>query len=95
MLTGELSEYSNSDIWKEIGPGGLFLATEMARLLNLNNGDLVLDLGGGKGEIPAYEVHQDTCDRNLHALERRLGRVFIRLARIGHFLALAPAPTFI
>ena len=50
----ELSEYSDSDIWKEIGPGGLFLATNMARLLNLKRGELILDLGCGKGETSIF-----------------------------------------
>jgi SAM-dependent methyltransferase len=50
----ELTEYSDSEIWNEIGPGGLYLATHMVRLLNLKKRERVLDLGCGKGETSIF-----------------------------------------
>lgn len=51
----ELADYSDEDIWRDNeGPGGLYLAARMSRHMNLRKGDLVLDLGCGKGESSIY-----------------------------------------
>ena len=50
----ELSGYTSRDIWRDIGPGGLYLVTRMARLLELKRGEVVLDLGCGKGESSIF-----------------------------------------
>lgn len=51
----ELEGYSVGQIWKDsMGPGGLYLATKMARKLNLRAGDLVMDLGCGKGATSVF-----------------------------------------
>jgi SAM-dependent methyltransferase len=47
----ELDGYAWADIYRDVmGPGGLFLAVQMARTMDLHPGDIVLDLGCGRGE---------------------------------------------
>lgn len=51
----ELKNYSNAEIYNYfIGCGGLYLATKMAREMNLKKGDIVLDLGCGFGSASKY-----------------------------------------
>ena len=51
----ELQNYSRTDIYEgKMGPGGLYLATQMARRLHLSEGQRVLDLGCGKGVTSAF-----------------------------------------
>jgi SAM-dependent methyltransferase len=57
----ELSAYSREDIWRDIGPGGLYLVSRLAKALGLQpgaSGDSsdawVLDLGCGKAESSLY-----------------------------------------
>jgi SAM-dependent methyltransferase len=52
----ELNRYTKQDIWKDIGPGGLYLVSLLARQLNLLPGDMVLDLGCGSAESSIYLV---------------------------------------
>ena len=50
----ELHGYSDEEIWRESGPGGLFLVAKMSRYLNLKKGDIILDLGCGRGESSIF-----------------------------------------
>ena len=50
----ELSSYSKDDIWRDIGPGGLYLVSLLAKKLNLQPNSLVLDLGCGSGASSLY-----------------------------------------
>jgi SAM-dependent methyltransferase len=50
----ELSAYSRADIWRDVGPGGLYLVSRLARALDLQPGAWVLDLGCGKAESSVY-----------------------------------------
>ena len=51
----ELQDYSRDEIYKDFfGGGGLYLATHMARTLRLRPGDIVLDLGCGKGSSSIF-----------------------------------------
>ena len=51
----ELREYSRADVYEgKMGPGGLYLATQMARRLDLSPGQRVLDLGPGRGATSAF-----------------------------------------
>jgi cyclopropane fatty-acyl-phospholipid synthase-like methyltransferase len=50
----ELSAYSREDIWRNIGPGGLYLVSRLAKALELQPGAWVLDLGCGKAESSLY-----------------------------------------
>jgi SAM-dependent methyltransferase len=50
----ELNRYSDAEIWRESGPGGLYLVAKMLRYMNLKKGDIVLDLGCGRGESSIY-----------------------------------------
>jgi len=46
----ELQGYSRADVYNgKMGPGGLYLAAQIARGLNLSQGQRVLDLGCGRG----------------------------------------------
>jgi SAM-dependent methyltransferase len=51
----ELDGYSDDDCYKDFfGGGGLYLAAQMLRTLRLQSGDLVLDLGCGKGATSLF-----------------------------------------
>ena len=51
----ELKGLSEAEIYNDfIGCGGLYLAAEMVRKMDLKKGDIVLDLGCGKGETSIY-----------------------------------------
>jgi len=50
----ELSNYTKDDIWRDIGPGGLYLVSLLSRDLELQPGSLVLDLGCGSAESSIY-----------------------------------------
>jgi SAM-dependent methyltransferase len=51
----ELNGYSDDDCYRDFfGGGGLYLAVEMLRTLRLRAGDLVLDLGCGKGATSLF-----------------------------------------
>ncbi len=50
----ELGHYTKEDIWRDIGPGGLYLVSLLAKELNLRPGSLVLDLGCGSAESSLY-----------------------------------------
>jgi SAM-dependent methyltransferase len=50
----QLSSYTKNDIWKDIGPGGLYLVALLAEKLGLRPGSLVLDLGCGSAESSLY-----------------------------------------
>lgn len=49
-----LGGYSKADIWRDIGPGGLYLVSLLAEALELQPGSLVLDLGCGAAESSLY-----------------------------------------
>jgi SAM-dependent methyltransferase len=50
----ELRDYSKDQIWRDIGPGGLYLVSVLAAELELEPGSLVLDLGCGAAESSLY-----------------------------------------
>jgi SAM-dependent methyltransferase len=51
----ELEGYSRDDIYRDFfGGGGLYLVVRMLRLMDLQPGQKVLDLGCGKGESSVY-----------------------------------------
>ena len=64
----ELDGYSRNDIYHDFfGGGGLYLAVRMLRLMHLQPGQKVLDLGCGKGESSVfmakhYGVHVTALD---------------------------------
>ena len=50
----QLSSYTKNDIWRDIGPGGLYLVSLLAEELGLRPDSLVLDLGCGSAESSLY-----------------------------------------
>ena len=50
----ELSHHSRDDLWRDIGPGGLYLVSLLAKALDLKPGSWVLDLGCGAAESSLY-----------------------------------------
>jgi SAM-dependent methyltransferase len=50
----ELSGYTKEDIWRDMGPGGLYLVSLLAKELNLRPNSVVLDLGCGSAESSLY-----------------------------------------
>jgi hypothetical protein len=51
----ELQEYSREECYQDFfGGGGLYLATHMARTMQLNANDIVLDLGCGRGSASLF-----------------------------------------
>jgi cyclopropane fatty-acyl-phospholipid synthase-like methyltransferase len=50
----ELDGYSKAEIWRDIGPGGLYLVSLLAQALELSPGAWVLDLGCGAAESSLY-----------------------------------------
>lgn len=51
----ELAGYSRADAYRDaMGGGGLYLAARMTRSMDLHPGDVVLDLGCGKGESSIF-----------------------------------------
>ena len=50
----ELASYTKDEIWRDIGPGGLYLVSVLAEELNLPPNPLVLDLGCGAAESSLY-----------------------------------------
>jgi len=53
----ELREYTRDEIYEDcLGGGALFLAARMARTMRVNPGDIVLDLGCGKGTTSIFLV---------------------------------------
>ncbi len=49
-----LARYTKADIWRDIGPGGLYLVSVLANELRLWPSELVLDLGCGPAESSLY-----------------------------------------
>ena len=53
----EVTEYSRNEIYgggDNMAPAGLYLAAVMARSMNLKQGDIVLDIGCGRGESSIF-----------------------------------------
>jgi cyclopropane fatty-acyl-phospholipid synthase-like methyltransferase len=50
----ELGRYTKEAIWRDIGPGGLYLVSHLAKPLRLQPGAWVLDLGCGSAESSIY-----------------------------------------
>lgn len=51
----ELDSYTRDELYEDcFGGGGLYLATRMVRTMNLHPGDIVLDLGCGKGSASIF-----------------------------------------
>ena len=53
----EVSSYSREEIYghgDNMAPGGLYLASRMARSMKLRGGDVVLDIGCGKGDSSIF-----------------------------------------
>ena len=50
----ELANYTKDEIWRDIGPGGLYLVSALAKEFNLSHNSLVLDLGCGAAESSLY-----------------------------------------
>ena len=59
----ELQDYTDEQIWEDnMGPGGLYLAVEMARKVNLKAGDIVMDLGCCVIVVSANNNHTQKYD---------------------------------
>jgi ubiquinone/menaquinone biosynthesis C-methylase UbiE len=64
----ELDGYSRDDIYRDFfGGGGLYLTVRMLRELKLQPGQVVLDLGCGKGETSVYMAQH--CGVQVKALD--------------------------
>jgi cyclopropane fatty-acyl-phospholipid synthase-like methyltransferase len=50
----ELRDYTKEDIWRDMGPGGLYLVSLAAKELHLQPNALVLDLGCGSAASSLY-----------------------------------------
>lgn len=51
----ELDGYTRDELYEDfLGGGGLYLATRMVRTMHLRTGDIVLDLGCGKGTTSVF-----------------------------------------
>jgi SAM-dependent methyltransferase len=50
----ELSSYTKEEIWRDLGPGGLYLVSLLAKELCLPPNAMVLDLGCGSAESSIY-----------------------------------------
>ncbi len=51
----ELKEYTRAELYDDLsGGGGLYLATHMVRTMRLRRGDIVLDLGCGRGSTSVF-----------------------------------------
>ena len=74
----ELIDYARDAIYGDgdrMAPGGLYLAARMTRSLNLQPGDVVLDLGCGRGDSSLFlarhfDVHVVSVDLLISATER-------------------------
>jgi protein-L-isoaspartate O-methyltransferase len=50
----ELDGYTREQIYRELGPGGLYMVIRVVRTMSLQPGDIVLDLGCGHGESAIF-----------------------------------------
>jgi SAM-dependent methyltransferase len=78
----ELSHLTKQEIWRDIGPGGLYLVSLLARELELSANSMVLDLGCGlaesslfladsyKAKVIAADLREDPTD-NARRIEDR------------------------
>jgi len=64
----ELAAYTREQIHSgKMGPGGLYLAVQMVRRLNLRGGERILDLGCGKGTTAVFLAKE--CGASVIALD--------------------------
>ena len=54
----ELRDYTKDEIWRDIGPGGLYLVSLLAKEMDLQPGSLVLDLGCGYAASQCVQFRQ-------------------------------------
>jgi SAM-dependent methyltransferase len=80
----ELSSHSKVDIWRDIGPGGLYLVSLLAKQLDLRPNALVLDLGCGSAQSSLYLA--DHCGAKVIAVDlwRDPSDTARRIAERGH-----------
>jgi SAM-dependent methyltransferase len=72
----ELKSYTRDDIYHDFfGGGGLYLAVKMLRTLRLRPGQVVLDLGCGKGETSVYMAQH--CGVQVKALDLWTSAAFL------------------
>lgn len=82
----ELQGYSRDEIYEDFfGGGGLYLATNMVRTLHLKPGDLVLDLGCGRGATSIFLAKH--YDGKVVALDLWTSADFLKQKFIEHNLA--------